>query len=86
MCRKGHACHVLVHRRSANVSQPDTICAPGGWVIKSKCTVGGRLNFDCGARKTALWLLQQNTGLAVAEDELRPLLVVDGKYAYALRW
>lgn len=61
---------LLVQRRSRQVSEPNTLCSPGGIVERPSCeTAGpGSFNFEAGAKTTALQELKEETGLAISPN------------------
>lgn len=80
---RGGARHLLVHRRGRQVSEPNTICAPGGIVERRLCGVD-EFDFEAGARLTALKELREEAGVVLHEavvDDLRQL-PVDAARAY----
>eukprot|EP00931_Biecheleriopsis_adriatica_P050663 TRINITY_DN29353_c0_g1_i1.p1 TRINITY_DN29353_c0_g1~~TRINITY_DN29353_c0_g1_i1.p1 ORF type:complete len:153 (-),score=23.08 TRINITY_DN29353_c0_g1_i1:4-462(-) len=74
--------HLLVHRRSRQVSEPHTVAAPGGIVARALCgpSASGS-DFLIGARTTAVRELEEETGLRIgAEVELGQLPAAPGAY------
>mmetsp|Transcript_37708 Transcript_37708/g.117539 ORF Transcript_37708/g.117539 Transcript_37708/m.117539 type:complete len:202 (+) Transcript_37708:92-697(+) len=63
---------LLVHRRSKQVSEPNTICAPGGIVERALCGAGGS-DFHGGARTTAVRELFEETGIQLSPAEVEAL-------------
>mmetsp|Transcript_35898 Transcript_35898/g.107222 ORF Transcript_35898/g.107222 Transcript_35898/m.107222 type:complete len:207 (+) Transcript_35898:100-720(+) len=63
---------LLVHRRSHQVSEPNTICAPGGIVERSSCGPDGT-EFHEGARTTAVRELLEETGIRLGPAEVEAL-------------
>lgn len=83
----GGSSRLLVHRRSKQLSEPRTIASPGGIVERRLCqpsgACDGQLNFDLGARTTAVQELLEETGIELGEDALErmeELPVGDGAY------
>jgi len=80
---------LLVHRRSSQVSEKNMIAGPGGIVERHLC-VGpqplqelGGLDFEAGAKATAVNELREETGVlldATAIAQLRVLPVGEGTY------
>eukprot|EP00406_Dinophysis_acuminata_P068520 CAMPEP_0179281564 /NCGR_PEP_ID=MMETSP0797-20121207/37219_1 /TAXON_ID=47934 /ORGANISM="Dinophysis acuminata, Strain DAEP01" /LENGTH=192 /DNA_ID=CAMNT_0020990277 /DNA_START=61 /DNA_END=635 /DNA_ORIENTATION=- len=73
---------LLVHRRSKHVSEPNTICPPGGIVERLSCGSDG-LDFGFGARQTAVKELREETGVELdraAVELLGTLPVGAGTY------
>jgi len=80
---RGGERRLLVHRRSRQVSEPNTICAPGGIVERWLC--GEDLSdFHSGALKTAVTELREETGVRLDEAQVAELrqLPVDAGAAY----
>jgi len=76
----GRPPRLLVHRRSRQVSEPETIAAPGGIVERHLCGQDG-LDFDAGARTTAVRELLEETGVELEADTvLAALPVGEGTY------
>ncbi|CAE8584745.1 unnamed protein product [Polarella glacialis] len=77
----GQPC-LLVHRRSRQVSEPLSLCAPGGIVERPLCGADGN-DFEAGAKATALRELLEETGIALdaeAAASLDELPVGEGTY------
>ena len=74
--------HLLVQRRSKQVSEPETICGPGGIVERPLCLDdAGEFNFELGARRTAHKELHEETGIVLNPDcELKTLPIGPGTY------
>mmetsp|Transcript_125322 Transcript_125322/g.348709 ORF Transcript_125322/g.348709 Transcript_125322/m.348709 type:complete len:210 (-) Transcript_125322:114-743(-) len=68
----GASPRVLVHRRSKQVSEPNTICAPGGIVERQLCGSDGS-DFEAGARATAVRELLEETGIRLDADTIEGL-------------
>lgn len=82
--RDGGALFLLVHRRSRQVFEPNTISTPGGIVEREVCERAGQYDFELGARLTALKELAEETGVVLKPEESQTMqeLPVDGKSAY----
>eukprot|EP00747_Dinoflagellata_sp_TGD_P182214 gnl/TRDRNA2_/TRDRNA2_36352_c0_seq1.p1 gnl/TRDRNA2_/TRDRNA2_36352_c0~~gnl/TRDRNA2_/TRDRNA2_36352_c0_seq1.p1 ORF type:complete len:314 (-),score=71.67 gnl/TRDRNA2_/TRDRNA2_36352_c0_seq1:130-1071(-) len=77
--------HLLVHRRSKQVSEPGTLCAPGGIVERASCLLadGYTCDFEHGARRTAAKELFEEAGVQLDEAtiaSMKQLPVGDGTW------
>merc|ERR1712194_464450 len=66
---------VLVHRRSKQVFEANTLASPGGIVEKENCGPDGSA-FEAGARKTAVKELMEETGVQLDAAQIEQLLVL----------
>mmetsp|Transcript_54135 Transcript_54135/g.150187 ORF Transcript_54135/g.150187 Transcript_54135/m.150187 type:complete len:213 (+) Transcript_54135:136-774(+) len=66
---------LLVHRRSTQVSESNTIAAPGGIVERPSCLIDGGpdIDFEAGARKTAVQELLEETGIELDAGQVEGL-------------
>mmetsp|Transcript_78184 Transcript_78184/g.217113 ORF Transcript_78184/g.217113 Transcript_78184/m.217113 type:complete len:198 (+) Transcript_78184:144-737(+) len=78
----GGSAQLLVHRRSRQVFQPNTVSSPGGIVERELCGPDGA-DFESGARTAAVRELHEETGVQLSlemVDGLGLLPVGDGAH------